>query len=88
MQNKNGKFTAMDAIDSEYAMKIEYGDFGEADEEIQKRSGAKNYNIKLTLSFIGDRGIKEQEEKLKKGVKEEEVFVVLSSKFPNCKLLS
>ena len=73
MQNENGKFTAMDAIDTEYAMKVEYGDFGEADEEIQTRSGMKRYNIKLTLRFIGDRGLKEQEEKMKKGVSEEEV---------------
>ena len=51
----------MDVIDSEYAMKVEYGDFGEADEEIQKRSGMENYNIKLTLSFIGDRGLHEDD---------------------------
>ena len=63
----------MDAIDSEYAMKVEYGDFGEADEEIQKRSGMRNYNIKLTLCFIGDKGLKEQEEKMKEGITEEEV---------------
>ena len=73
IQNENGKFTAMDAIDSEYAMKVEYGDFGEADEEIQKRSGMRNYNIKLTLCFIGDRGLKEQEEKMKEGITEKEV---------------
>ena len=72
MQNENGKFTAMDAIDSEYGMKIEYGDFGEADEEIQRRSGVNHYNIKLTLSFMGDRGMKEQEEKKKKGVTDSE----------------
>ena len=76
MQNKNGKFTAMDAIDSEYAMKIEYGDFGEADEEIQRRSGEKNYNIKLTISFMGDRGVQEQEERAKEGIIEEEVECV------------
>ena len=75
-QNENGKFTAMDAIDSEYAMKIEYGDFGEADEEIQRRSGEKNYNIKLTISFMGDRGVQEQEERAKEGIIEEEVECV------------
>ena len=68
----------MDVIDSEYAMKVEYGDFGEADEEIQKRSGKRNYNIKLTLSFIGDRGLKEQEERAKEGVTEEVEYVVIS----------
>ena len=68
----------MDAIDSEYAMKIEYGDFGEADEEIQRRSGEKNYNIKLTISFMGDRGVQEQEERAKEGIIEEEVEEVSS----------
>ena len=75
LQNENGKFTAMDAIDSEYAMRVDYGDFGEADDEIQRRSGEKNYNIKLTISFVGDRGLKEQEERQKAGVTEDEVRV-------------
>ena len=75
----------MDVIDSEYAMKVEYGDFGEADEEIQKRSGKRNYNIKLTLSFMGDRGLREQEERAKEGVTEEEVeYVVISISRKTC----
>ena len=71
----------MDAIDSEYAMKVDYGDFGEADDEIQKRSGEKNYNIKLTISFMGDRGLKEQEERQKAGATEDEVRVKVISAF-------
>ena len=42
----------MDIIDSEYPMKVEYGDFGKASEEIQKISGIQNYNVKLTISFM------------------------------------
>ena len=63
LKNENGKFTAMDAIDSEYPMKVEYGDFGEASEDIQKLSGMKNYNVKLTISFMKD-GQEEREEEL------------------------
>ena len=53
----------MDAIDSEYPMKVEYGDFGEASEDIQKLSGMSNYNVKLTISFMKD-GQEEREEEL------------------------
>ena len=52
----------MDAIDSEYPMKVEYGDFGEASEAIQKMSGMKNYNVKLSLSFMKDREEEREEE--------------------------
>jgi len=51
LKNENGKFTALDPTGSEYQMKIEYGDFGEADEEVEKRSGGKHYNVKLTINF-------------------------------------
>ena len=60
-QNENGKFTALDAIDSEYPMRVEYGDFGEAAEDVQKESGIINYNVKLTISFMDDK--EEEEEK-------------------------
>ena len=54
----------MDAIDSEYPMRVEYGDFGEAAEDVQKESGNINYNVKLTISFMDD---KEEEEEKKEG---------------------
>jgi len=47
-KNEDGKYVAIDAI--EFPVKIEYGDFGEADPKVQEISGLKNYNIKITLS--------------------------------------
>jgi len=49
----DGKCEASDAAGNEYPMKIEYGDFGEADSVVQERSGGKHYNVKLTISFFG-----------------------------------
>jgi len=58
----DGQFTALDAAGTEYPMSIDYGDFGEADPEVQKRTGIRNYNIKLTISFM-DESNKEEDEK-------------------------
>merc|ERR1719427_995517 len=67
----DGKVTVSDAAGNEYPMKIEYGDFGETDPEVEKRSGEKHYNVKLTISLVGDEEEaeetkKEEPEKVKK----------------------
>jgi len=51
LKNENGKFTASDPSGSEYPMKVEYGHFGEADPEVEKISGGKTFNVKLTIGF-------------------------------------
>merc|ERR1712179_304431 len=67
-KNIDGKAAASDAAGNEYPMKIEYGDFGEADSIVEKRSGRKHYNVKLTMSFVGgdnEAGEAENEEAVK-----------------------
>jgi len=54
VKSEKGKFSASDASGNAYPLDVEYGDFGEADPEVQKRSGMKNYNVKLTINYIGD----------------------------------
>jgi len=44
---------------------IEYGDFGEADPKVQKISGLKNYNIKITLSSPVEEDQKDKSEENK-----------------------
>merc|ERR1712179_219682 len=61
LKNENGKFVASDASGNEISIKIEYGDFGEADPEVEKRSEGKTYNVKLTVS-IGDTKKEEKKE--------------------------
>jgi len=61
LKNENGKFVASDASGNEFSIKIEYGDFGEADPEVEKRSEGKTYNVKLTVS-IGDTEKEEKKE--------------------------
>jgi len=64
LKNDNGKFATVDASENEHSMKIEYGDFGEADAEVQKRSGEKTYNVKLTTGFMDkEENINKEEEK-------------------------
>jgi len=53
LKNENGTFRASDASGTEFSMQVEYGDFGEADPEVEKRSKGKTYNVKLTIS-VGD----------------------------------
>jgi len=60
-KNIDGKGAASDPAGNEYPMKIEYGDFGEADSVVEKRSGGKHYNVKVTLSFIGGEKSKKME---------------------------
>merc|ERR1712013_273498 len=52
LKNENGKFVASSASGTEFGMQVEYGDFGEADPEVEKRSGGKTYNVKLTLRIL------------------------------------
>jgi len=68
LKNEKGKFATADASGNDHPMKIEYGDFGEADPEVQKRSGEKTYNVKLTLGFMDkEDNEREGEEKEKEG---------------------
>jgi len=71
LKNTDGKVAVSDAAGNEYPMKIEYGDFGETDSEVEKRSGEKRYSVKLTISLAGDdneaeEAEKEEPEKMKK----------------------
>jgi len=49
LKNEKGKFTASTSSGTEYPVTVEYGDFGAAHPEVQRRSGMANYNIKITL---------------------------------------
>jgi len=62
LKNENGKFVTSDATGTEYSIIVEYGDFGEADPEVQKRSKGKTYNVKLTINFNDTDKEKEKEE--------------------------
>merc|ERR1719320_1584549 len=49
LKNEKGKFTASTSSGTEHPVMVEYGDFGAAHPEVQRRSGMANYNIKITL---------------------------------------
>jgi len=66
LKNIDGKIACSDVSGNEYPMTIEYGDFGEADPEIEKRSGFKHYNVRLTMTFMGDENEVEKEGSEKK----------------------
>jgi len=61
LKNEDGKFVASSASGTEFAMQVEYGDFGEADPEVEKRSGGKTYNVKLTLRIVNKEENNEKE---------------------------
>merc|ERR1711872_1071404 len=51
-KNEDGNYVSIDGPGIEYPVKIEYGDFGEADPKVQELTGMKNYNVKIKLSFV------------------------------------
>jgi len=66
-ENVDGQYVAIDAPGIDFRVKIEYGDFGEADPKVQEISGLKNYNIKITLSPPGEEDKKDEAEENKLG---------------------
>jgi len=62
LKNENGAFRAWGASGTEFSVQVEYGDFGEADPEVEKRSKDKIYNVKITISIVDPQQEKEKEE--------------------------
>jgi len=65
-KNENGVGVASDAAGNEYHVTIEYGQFGEADPEVERISGVKCYNVKLTATMPGSQKETAKEESEKK----------------------
>merc|ERR1712241_826135 len=56
LQNENDTVTVKDGMGIIYPIEIQYGDFGPADSEVQKKAGEgyENYNMKMVLSMGED----------------------------------
>jgi len=63
LKHQDGNSVTSDAVGNEYPVTIEYGQFGEADPEVEKISGMKCYNVKMTIHMPGSEKEAESEKK-------------------------